>query len=69
VHSYTNQTNDDGRRFKFWYPHRPTHIDKKFSVNQYFLHVIINGVSYKSAITTYGLACTIIVYPFPLNAL
>jgi hypothetical protein len=36
-----------------------THIDKKFSVNQYFLHVIINGVSYKSAITTYGLACTI----------
>jgi len=46
-----------------------THIDKKFSVNQYFLHVIINGVSYKSAITTYGLACAIIVYPFPLGHL
>ena len=51
--------------------HQPTHthIDKKFSVNPYFFHVIINGVSYKSAITTYGLACTSIVYPFPLNAL
>jgi hypothetical protein len=31
-----------------------THIDKKFSVNPYFFHVIINRVSYKSAITTYA---------------
>jgi hypothetical protein len=48
---------------------RYTRIDKKFSVNQCFFRVMINGVSYKSAITTYGLACTIMVYPFPLNAL
>ena len=46
-----------------------TRIDKKFCVNRYFVRVMINVVSYKSAITTYGLACTIMVYPFPLNAL